>query len=222
MIPLLAALAAVSAPLPKPQDTPVLLPKTALPKRVTCVVCTSAGESHGEERPAAGVSYLGQKYYFCASAEVDAFVKNPEAYLPPVLPRPAPAMRATDLAGNQVQLADYKGKVVLLDFWATWCKPCVASMPALDKLATRWKDQGVVVVGLSVDQDPTKVGPFLKRKPVSYSILLDDRVSPTFGSFKVAVLPSLYLIDRAGNIVAQWRGSAKPADIEKAIERAVR
>jgi peroxiredoxin len=201
------------------QDTPVPIAKKELPKKAVCVVCSSLGAGHGEERPAGGVVYKGEKYFFCAANEVKEFVNDPEGYLPPVLPRPAPAFDTTDLAGKKTTLADFRGKVVLLDFWATWCKPCVASMPSLDRLASQWKDRDVVVVGVSIDQEPGKVAPFLKKKPVSYPVLLDNPKSPSYTAYKVKVLPSLFLIDREGNIVAEWRGDTKPAEIEKAIER---
>ncbi|MFY7951601.1 MAG: redoxin domain-containing protein [Armatimonadaceae bacterium] len=204
------------------QDTPVEIPKKELPKKAVCVVCAGMGETHGEERPAGGMLYKGQRYFFCAANEAKEFAKDPEGYLPPVLPRPAPALDTTDLSGKKVTLADFRGKVVLLDFWATWCKPCVASMPALSRIAARWKDQGLEVVGVSVDQEPAKVAPFLKKKPVPYTILLDNPKAPSYGTFRVKVLPSVFLIDREGNIVAQWKGETKTAEFEQAIERLVK
>ena len=216
----LATLAVVSVAIPAlAQDTPQPIPKAEWPKKAVCIVCAGLGDFHGEEAPVGGVRYKGKAYFFCAPNEGKEFLKDPDGYLPPVLPRPAPALNVTDLAGKPVSLADYRGKIVLLDFWATWCKPCVAGMPGLDKLAARWKDKDIVVLGISIDQEPKKVAPFLKKKPVSYPIVLDNPKTPSYATFKVKVLPSMFLIDKDGNIVAQWRGETKPAEIEKALAK---
>jgi len=203
------------------QSSPQDIKKADLPKSAICVVCTSNGEGHGEERPAAGVALNGKNYFFCNTKEVAEFKKDPEAFMPPMLPRPAVAINAKDLAGKPASLADYKGQVVLLDFWATWCAPCVKSMPALDKTYARLKEKGLVILGLSIDEDPKKVAPFLKKRPVSYPTLLDDPKEPTWAAYKVRAVPSMYLIGRDGQIVAQWRGEAKMKDVEAAIERAL-
>ena len=203
------------------QASPQDIPKGELPKSATCVVCSSNGEGHGEERAAAGVVYEGKRYFFCNAKEVGDFKKDPEAFLPPVLPRPAPEVKASDLAGKPVTLESYKGKVVLLDFWATWCAPCVKSMPALEKLYSRAKDRDLMVVGLSIDEDPKKVPPFLKKRGVTYPILLDDPKVPTWAAYRVRAVPAMFLIGRNGQIVAQWRGEAKMKDVETAVERAL-
>jgi YHS domain-containing protein len=88
-----------------------------LPARAACVVCTAGGEGHGEERAAAGVMYKGKAYYFCNKGEVATFVKDPNAYLPAVVPRPAPPAALKTLEGAPTSLAAMKGKVVLVDFW---------------------------------------------------------------------------------------------------------
>ncbi len=203
------------------QDKPQDIPKGELPKAALCVVCTSAGEGHGEEKPAAGVRYLGKTYYFCNSKEVGEFKKDPESFLPPVLPRPAPKIVATTLGGGGVSLEDYKGKVVLLDFWATWCAPCIKSMPAIEKLYASRKDKGFVALGMSIDEDQKKVAPFIKKHALTYPILLDDLKSPTWATYKVKAIPAIYLINREGQIVAEWRGEPKMKDLEAAIDAAL-
>src|SRR5947209_10385019 len=99
------------------QDSPVEIPKQELPKSAHCVVCESSGSAHGEEKPAAGGRYKGKEYYFCNTGEVATFKKDPEAFMPPVLPRSAPALDVKNLDGSAASLADFKGKVLLADFW---------------------------------------------------------------------------------------------------------
>ena len=72
-------------------------------------------------------------------------------------------------------------------------------------------------MGISIDEDTKKVAPFLKKKPVGYPILLDNLSTPSWAAFKVRAIPALFLIDRKGNIVAQWRGEVKPALVDAAI-----
>lgn len=203
------------------QDTPVEIPKQELPKTAVCLVCSGNGEEHGEEKPAGGVRYKGKEYYFCNSAEILAFKKDPEAYLPPVLPRPAPKLSATTLDGKTISLEDYKGKVVLLDFWATWCEPCVKAMPHLDKLQKQYGEKSFTVLGVSIDEDTKKVGPFAEKKKLSYPLVLDSAEAPTWHAYRVTAIPALFLIDRNGQIIAQWRGSPKDEEIAAAVKAAV-
>src|SRR5689334_6803956 len=98
------------------QDSPVEIPKKELPKAAICAVCEANGEGHKEEKPAAGLRFKGRSYYFCSAKEVAEFKKDPDAFLPPILPRPAPALELATLDGLKASLADYKGKVVLVDW----------------------------------------------------------------------------------------------------------
>lgn len=85
------------------------------------------------EKPAGGVPYKEKTYYFCNKAELDAFIKNPEAYILAPVPRTAAPFALKSTTGKTVSLVDMRGKVVLIDFWATWCAPCVKGMPELQK-----------------------------------------------------------------------------------------
>jgi cytochrome c biogenesis protein CcmG, thiol:disulfide interchange protein DsbE len=217
----LKTIALVSALLIGTQDAPTDIAKSELPKEADCVICSANGESHGPEKAAAGVRYKGQFFYFCNAKEVAAFKGNPEAYLAPVLPRAAPKLTATTIDGKEVSLDNYKGKVVLIDFWATWCKPCVDAMPHLIKLQKEYGDKGFTVLGVSIDEETKKVGPFVAKRKLTYPVVIDSKTTPTWQAFNVSGVPAVFLIDRDGQIIAQWRGKMKPSEIEAAVKAAI-
>ena len=199
------------------QDSPVDIGKKELPKTAVCVVCESNGEGHSEEKPAAGVRYKGKSYYFCNAKEVAEFKKDPESFMPPVLPRPATSLKLKLVDGSPASLADYKGKVILVDWWATWCAPCVAGMPDVQKLYTKYADKGFVAAGISIDEEGAKkVKPFLQKKKFTYPILLDD--SGQWKSWGIRRIPALFLVDKDGQIVKQWIGKTDKREIESAVD----
>jgi len=200
------------------QDTPQDIAKKDLPKSAHCVVCEAGGSAHGEEKPAAGVRYKGKEYYFCAAKEVATFKKDPEAFVPPVLPRPAPAFQLTNLAGEKVRPADLRGKVVLVDFWATWCKPCIEGMPAMQKLHEKYGGKGLAMLGVSIDEKGAKVvAPFVQKRKFTYPMFVDGGDDPAWKSFGVRSIPALFLIDKEGRIVKQWVGKPKEQEVEQAV-----
>lgn len=107
----------------------------------------------------------------------------------------------TDLQGTAWHLKDLRGKVVLVNFWATWCPPCRKEMPDLDTLFNKFKDQGFVVLAIS-DEESAKVSPFIAQRKIGYPILLDPGRKIT-ESFKVEGIPKSFVYDRAGKLVAQ-------------------
>ena len=192
-----------------------------LPARAVCVVCTAGGEGHGEERVAAGMMYQGKAYYFCNKNEVATFVKDPRAYLPPVLPRPAPAMAFKTVDGQGASLASLNGKVLLVDFWATWCAPCVKAMPDLQKLHDQYRGKGFSVVGVSIDEKGAQaVQPFLvrQRNKFTYPILLDT--GDVWQRWGVKALPNMFLV-KNGQIVRQWTGKIDKKEVERAVAEAL-
>lgn len=199
------------------QETPQDIHKKELPKSAVCTVCSANGESHGAEKPAAGVRYQGKAFYFCNTKELATFKKDPDSYLPPVLPRPVPKWTVTNLDGTPADAL--KGKVLLVDFWATWCAPCVAAMPDMQKLQERYAEQGFSVVGVSIDEEGAKkVKPFLAKRKFTYPILLDmDTNAPTWKGFGVHAIPAAFLVNREGQIVQQWTGKPNAKEIEKAV-----
>jgi len=133
-------------------------------KEAICVVCQITEGATKPEKIVATSEYQKTTYYFCSKKCKEEFDADPEAYLPLVLPRPAPSFALKNLTGDTVALEKYRGKVVLLDFWATWCKPCVKSMPALQKLHEQFVAKDFSVVGISTDENGKKaVEPFIKK-----------------------------------------------------------
>jgi len=107
----------------------------------------------------------------------------------------------TDVRGNTWNLRELRGKVVLVNFWATWCPPCRKEMPDLDALYRRFKEQGFVILGIS-DEDAGKVESFLAEHPVSYPVLLDPG-RKTNEKFRVDGIPKSFVYDRDGKLVAE-------------------
>jgi peroxiredoxin/YHS domain-containing protein len=179
-------------------------------KTALCLVChVREGATH-EEEVAAVVVHEGKEYGFCNDGCAKEFRSDPVAYLPPVFPRPVPAadMKLADLAGAPVTWERFKGQVVLVDFWATWCVPCRKSIPELSALHRKWADKGFSVLGISIDEskDAKKVGKFAAEKKVPYPVAIDAAHSPVWERFRVKAVPAAFLVDREGNIVAQWTG----------------
>lgn len=208
------------------QEKPAVV-KDKLPARAVCWVCAQNGEEHGEEKPAGAVAYKGKTYYFCSKQEVEAFVKDPEAYLPAPLPRPAPAFSLGNVAGEPTTLTGLssRGRVLLVDFWATWCAPCVKAMPEMQRLHDRYAAGGrFSVVGVSIDEEGAKkVAPFLARQKTRYTypMLLDTAAdAPVWQQWGVKAVPSVVLV-KDGQIVRHWSGKVDLKDVEKAVAAAL-
>jgi len=132
---------------------------------------------------------------------------------------PAPALSVRTLRGDSLSLAGLRGRVVLVNFWATWCPPCRAEMPGFQAVYNEKKDSGLVVLGLSTDDDgPVPVSVFLLERGITYPIALSTIATERlFGG--IDALPTTFLIDRAGRIRYQVRGIfARPA-LDQAVER---
>lgn len=131
---------------------------------------------------------------------------------------PAPAWTLRDLSGKFVKSDQFKGKVVILDFWATWCPPCRKEIPGFVDLYKRYGDKGLVVVGVSLDQQgPSVVKPFLAKLGVNYPVVMGDaRVAAAFGG--IDALPTTFIIDRSGNIARTHIGYADVETFEKDIK----
>jgi thiol-disulfide isomerase/thioredoxin len=134
----------------------------------------------------------------------------------PVLGK-APAWKLKDIQGREVSAADFKGKIVVIDFWATWCPPCRAEIPGYISLQKKYAEKGLVIIGISLDEDGAKaVAPFADAKGINYRMLLfNDDVVAAFGG--IEGVPTTFLIDREGNIRDKKVGRVAEADYEKRI-----
>ncbi len=141
--------------------------------------------------------------------------------------KPEPELKLKDLKGNDVALADYKGKVVFVNFWATWCDPCRVEIPWLIDMQAKYGDKGFTVVGIAMDDEgKSVVAPFVdkerfdvngQRLPMSYPILIgNDEASDKFGG--LLGYPTSFVISRDGKIVARFQGLKSADELTKVIE----
>jgi peroxiredoxin len=122
---------------------------------------------------------------------------------------PAPGDRAPDFAlttidGDTVRLSDFRGKVVLLDFWATWCGPCRLEMPYVKSAFDRYHDRGLEIIGVSLDNTPTEVRAYTKMSGMAWPQILQGRgtMTPLKQSYGIRTIPAAFLIDQKGMVAA--------------------
>jgi peroxiredoxin len=129
----------------------------------------------------------------------------------------APEFALTDSNGKQVKLSDYKGKVVLLNFWATWCGPCKIEIPWFKEFETTYKNKGFAVLGVAMDDEGWEtVKPYIQQKQVNYRVLAGtEQVSMLYGD--VESLPTTFVIDRNGKIASVHIGLVSKSDYSDEI-----
>ena len=138
---------------------------------------------------------------------------------PPVIGSPAPDFQLTDLQGQTQQLSQYRGKVVLLNFWATWCKPCIKEMPAMQKAYNDLHDQGFTVLAINELEDKERVRDHIARHQHTFQVLMDEdnEVANMYG---VVGLPVSVFIDQDGHIQEFVKGGLLTEDlIQKTVNR---
>jgi cytochrome c biogenesis protein CcmG/thiol:disulfide interchange protein DsbE len=129
----------------------------------------------------------------------------------------APDFSRTDFAGKPVHLADYRGRLVLLNFWASWCGPCLEEMPRFFRWQKDYGARGLQIVGVSMDDDAASAKRLLARSAAPYPMVLGDaKLGETFGG--VLGLPLTFLIDPQGRIAGRYQGNADLAKMEAQIK----
>jgi len=173
-------------------------------------------------RPALCVLALLPALQGCGRAKESAAApaKSPAAEAPlAALPKlgPAPAWELKDLAGKVVRSDQFAGKVVVVDFWATWCPPCRAEIPGYVALQRKYESQGLVIVGVSLDQaGPDVVKAFAAKYSINYPLVMgDESAVRAFGG--VEAIPTTFLIDRSGQIRDRKTGSEETEEYERKI-----
>ena len=154
------------------------------------------------------------------------------AALNPLIGKPAPPFSLEDLSGKKVSLTDYKGKAVLINFWATWCGPCKIETPWLIDLRNQYAAKGFEVLGVSTDdidrsdarmfgQEKKEISDFVQRMHMPYPVLIDgDSLSKPYGGLDA--MPTSFFLDRSGRIVAATMGITSKDDIEANIQKALK
>ncbi len=162
----------------------------------------------------------------------DASGKAPQ-YISPLKGKPAPSFTLEDLAGKKVSLSSYRGRAVLINFWATWCGPCKIETPWLIDLRNQYAGQGFEVLGVSTEGDDLQpsdkaglareksaIAKFVKQEKMPYPVLIDgDSISKPYGGLDE--LPTSFFVDRAGNVVAAQLGLTSKDDMEANIRKAL-
>ncbi len=132
---------------------------------------------------------------------------------------PAPDFRLQASDGQLRSLRDYRGKLLLLNFWATWCPPCRVEMPVFSAAQQKWRERNVAIVGIAMDSGGWRtVTPFLQRSPVSYEILLGTpRVARDYRVGRV--YPTTVVLDTAGSMVGRFETAIEAEDLDLLLER---
>jgi peroxiredoxin/outer membrane lipoprotein-sorting protein len=151
---------------------------------------------------------------------VQAFGPQAGAEAPsPLVGKPAPPFTLKGVKGSTVSLASYKGKVVLLDFWATWCRPCRIEMPRVEALYKEFKAKGLVVFGINAAEDPATVKGFLAQNPYTMPILLDLKREVS-ERYQADAIPTLVVIGKDGSISSYFQGVREENVLREALAKA--
>jgi peroxiredoxin len=160
--------------------------------------------------------YLVNRYWLVQVMNRQAQAKGPNAEIHPA----APDFTLTDISGQKISLADYKGKVVLLDFWATWCGPCRIEIPGFVELQNKYRDQGFSVIGISLDKGSDATGEvreFYKEFRMNYPVAVgDDKVDELYGG--IVGLPTTFVIGRDGHIYSKHPGATPVSVFEEEVK----
>jgi len=146
------------------------------------------------------------------------FLMTHNLFAQPIQIIPAPALALPDQKGDTLRLSDFRGKVVLVDFWASWCAPCRVANKGLVKLYSQFENKGLVILGVSLDESTEAWQKAIRKDGLKWRQVIDLKAwdSPVAAAWDVNAIPANFLIDREGNIVAHHLAGK---DLEAAIAR---
>lgn len=129
----------------------------------------------------------------------------------------APKFTLTDIEGRRLSLSDYRGKVVILDFWAPWCPPCKREIPDFIALQKQYESRGLQIIGIGLDQQEN-VASFARENGINYPVLIgDDDISKLYGG--ISGIPTTFIIDKEGNVSSRFEGFNDKTVFEEAIKK---
>lgn len=142
------------------------------------------------------------------SAAADAGSQTPEHL---------PAFTVTDLNGEEISAATLKGKIALIDFWATWCPPCRKEIPHFNKLYAEYRNQGLIIIGLALDEKAAEVRNFRRQQPIDYPVAFaSPELQQQFGG--IEVYPTAFLVDREGRVIKRYLGYIYPDEFNQDVK----
>lgn len=169
----------------------------------------------GTQSPAKRLMSVALVVFTCGL--VGAFVVLNQEVVPAAdIGSPAPHFELAQLGGDYLSLADLQGKVVLINFWATWCTPCRAEMPEMQRVYDRYKDEGFEVVAINLQESEVTVKGFVNQLGLTYPIVYDI-TGEVFDNYLVRPLPTSYFLDREGIIRFKFVGAMSEEDIEQRV-----
>ncbi|MFQ5855597.1 MAG: TlpA family protein disulfide reductase [Anaerolineae bacterium] len=137
----------------------------------------------------------------------------------PTVGDPAPDFTLKNLEGEEVSLSDFKGRPVLINFWATWCPPCRFEMPAIQKMYAKYQDEGFVVLAVDVEESISAVKRYIEQGGYTFTVLLDYKGEVSNGPYRVRAFPTSYFVDRESKIAVAHRGMVTEPMLQQYMDR---
>ncbi len=173
---------------------------------------------------ALGVAVLGSVGLYVLAAQRTDAADQPTDFsaIPVSVSYPAPVLALNSLDGAGHSLADFRGEVVLVNLWATWCPPCQAEMPLLQQYFEKHEAEGFTVIAIEDGEPASDVRSFAKQYALTFAVWLDPGHQATDHAFKTSNLPTSYVLDRQGIIRLMWLGAISEANLEKYVTPLIR